>query len=126
MAMLTVVASVVLGGFMCAAGAAKVAMGERWPVEAATMGAPRAIVPVLPWIELICGALLIAQWQRQLIALIVGVMLLGFTIAIVARLARGQHPPCACFGSWSARPLGWRHVVRNAALLVLASALVAW
>jgi len=109
---------------MCTAGAAKVAMGARWPIEAATMGAPRPIVPVLPWIELVCGALLIAQWQRQSIALIVGVMLLVFTIAIIAQLARGRHPSCACFGSWSARPLGWWHVARNAALLVLAAVLV--
>ncbi len=124
--MFTVVASVVLGCFMCAAGAAKVAMGSRWPVEAATMGAPRLIVPVLPWVELVCGALLIAQWERQVLALVVGVMLLGFTVAIIDRLARGLHPPCACFGSWSARPLGWRHVVRNTILLALAVVVFVW
>jgi uncharacterized membrane protein YphA (DoxX/SURF4 family) len=126
MTMLAFAASVVLGCSMCAAGGAKIAMGAQWPAEAASMGAPRPIVPVLPWIELVCGALLIAQWQRQTIALIVGVMLLGFTVAIIVQLARGRHPSCACFGSWSARPLGWRHVIRNAVLLVLASVLVAW
>lgn len=105
---------------MCAAGAAKVIMGSRWPVEAASMGAPRLIVPILPWIEILSGALLIAQWQRQLMAVVVGVMLMGFTFVIISHLARGRHPQCACFGSWSARPLGWRHVVRNAALVVLA------
>ena len=124
--MIPVVASVVLGCFMCAAGAAKVAMGARWPVEAATMGAPRPIVPVLPWIELVCGALLIAQWQRQVFSLIVGSMLVVFTVAIIVQLARGRRPSCACFGSWSARPLGWRHVARNAALLVLAVVVAVW
>ena len=118
--MLSVLASITLGCFMCAAGAAKVIMGSRWPVEAASMGAPRLIVPILPWIEILSGALLVAQWQRQLMAVVVGVMLMGFTFVIISQLARGRHPQCACFGSWSTRPLGWRHVVRNAALLVLA------
>lgn len=90
------------------------------------MGAPRPIVPVLPWIELVCGALLIAQWQRQVISLIVGSMLVVFTVAIIVQLARGRRPSCACFGSWSARPLGWRHVARNAALLVLAVVVAVW
>jgi hypothetical protein len=117
---LSVLASIILGCFMCAAGAAKVIMGSRWPVEAASMGAPRLIVPILPWIEIVSGALLIAQWQPQLVVILVGVMLMGFTIVIISNLTRGRHPQCACFGSWSARPLGWRHVVRNAALLALA------
>ena len=118
--MLVVIASIILGCAMCAAGAAKIVMGARWPVEAASMGAPRLLVPVLPWIEIATGALLLAQWQRETIALIVGVLVFGFSLVIVAHLTRGRHPTCACFGSWSARPLGWTHLVRNAVMVVLA------
>lgn len=118
--MLDVIASIVLGCAMCAAGAAKIVMGSRWPVEAASMGAPHLIVPLLPWVEIGMGAFLLAQWQRETIAIVVGVLMVGFSMAIAMNLAQGRHPTCACFGSWSARPLGWRHLVRNAVLLILA------
>ena len=52
---------------------------------------------------------------------LVALLLLGsFTALIVRRLAEGKRPPCACFGAWSAKPLGAGHVVRNGALIVLA------
>ena len=47
-------------------------------------------------------------------------VLVAFTALIVRRLAQGQHPPCACFGAWSAKPLGWSHVARNVVLMVIA------
>ena len=47
-------------------------------------------------------------------------MLLAFTTLLAMRLAHGERPPCACFGSWSAKPLSWRHVARNAALIAVA------
>ena len=59
--MLGVIASVILGGVMCIAGGSKVAMGKRWPVEAESLGAPKAIAPIVPWIEIALGALLIVQ-----------------------------------------------------------------
>ena len=46
-------------------------------------------------------------------------MLVVFTAWIVVHLVRGEHPPCACFGSLSAAPLSWWHVARNASSLVL-------
>ena len=47
-------------------------------------------------------------------------MLVAFTALIGVALAHGRHPPCACFGAWSAKPIGAGHLVRNAALIVLA------
>jgi hypothetical protein len=35
-------------------------------------------------------------------------------------LLDGRHPPCACFGALSRRPIGWGSVVRNLVLLALA------
>jgi hypothetical protein len=48
-------------------------------------------------------------------------MLVAFTALIVRRLAEGKRPPCACFGAWSAKPLGIGHVARNGALIGLAT-----
>jgi len=47
-------------------------------------------------------------------------LLLLFTALISKRLSEGRRPPCACFGAWSAKPIGPEHLARNAALLVLA------
>ncbi|HET6296624.1 MAG TPA: MauE/DoxX family redox-associated membrane protein [Kribbella sp.] len=49
------------------------------------------------------------------------VLLLAFTIAIVATLRRGGQQACRCFGA-RAIPLGPAHVVRNALLLAVALA----
>jgi hypothetical protein len=51
-------------------------------------------------------------------------LLAMFTTLITVRLAQGKRPPCACFGSLSARPLGWRHVLRNGVLMALAVAVL--
>ena len=47
--------------------------------------------------------------------------LLGaFTVLLVVRLAQGRRPPCACFGAWSTRPVGFGSVARNVVLIALA------
>ena len=84
------------------------------------MGAPAVVVPVLPWFEIVLGAVLVVQVARVPAAAVAAVVLVAFTALIVRRLAQGEHPPCACFGAWSATPLGWSHVVRNVALIALA------
>jgi hypothetical protein len=52
------------------------------------------------------------------------VLLVAFTALIGRRLAEGSRPRCACFGSWSRKPLGPGHVVRNVALMILAVTVV--
>lgn len=53
-------------------------------------------------------------------AVVAMITLQVFTLSIIAQLSRGRRPVCACFGAWSARPLGAGHVVRNVAMMVLA------
>lgn len=115
-----VVASVVVGLVFVVAGAAKVAQGARWPAQAAQLGAPAVLAPVVPWWEIVVGALLVVQLGTPWPAIAASVTLVVFTLLIVRVLAAGEHPPCACFGGWSAAPLGRRHVARNVGLLVLA------
>jgi hypothetical protein len=47
-------------------------------------------------------------------------LLAAFTVAIGAALRRGTAAPCRCFGR-SDRPVGVRHLVRNAGLLLAAA-----
>ena len=77
------------------------------------------MVPVLPWVEIVLGAILVMQLAPMVAAGAALLLLAAFTALIVRRLLQGRHPPCACFGSWSARPLGAGHVARNVAFMVL-------
>ena len=114
------VAGVLLGAVLLLSGGAKLAAGARWPAQAAALGAPAVAVPVVPWIELGLGALLVTGVARPVVALAAAALLAAFTVLLVARLAHGQRPPCACFGAWSTRPVGPGSVVRNVVLIALA------
>jgi uncharacterized membrane protein YphA (DoxX/SURF4 family) len=125
MTLLAIVASILVGVAFVVAGGSKIAAGPAWPTQARGLGAPSAVIPLLPWVEILIGAALIAQVARRPAALAALVLLVAFTILIVLRLAEGKRPPCACFGAWSAKPIGGGHVARNAALAALA-ALALW
>jgi uncharacterized membrane protein YphA (DoxX/SURF4 family) len=116
---LAVAASIILGAAFLVAGGSKLAAGPAWPQQARQLGAPTWAIPVVPWIELAVGALLVAQVARSVVAAVALALLLVFTGLIALRLREGRHPPCACFGAWSATPLGAGHVVRNAVLIAL-------
>lgn len=113
------VASVALGAVLVVAGGAKLRLGRTWNAQAAELGAPALVAPIVPWFELAVGALLIVQVAPVVFATVAIVVLSSFTVLIVVNLRRGRRPVCACFGSLSSRPLGWSHVVRNAAFVVL-------
>ena len=118
--MLGVIASVILGGVMCVAGGSKIAMGNRWPVEAQALGAPKVIAPIVPWIEIALGALLIVQLKPEVVGALSVALLVAFTLLIMRQLQIGHRPVCACFGSWSSKPLSWQHVARNVGFIALA------
>ena len=114
------VASVVLGIAFVVAGGSKIAAGPSWPTQARGLGAPTWVIPAVPWIEIAVGAMLIVQFGAPWPSLAALVMLIAFTVLIAVALAHGRRPPCACFGAWSAKPIGGGHLVRNGALMVLA------
>jgi uncharacterized membrane protein YphA (DoxX/SURF4 family) len=114
-----IAASVVVGVVFLVAGASKIAAGPEWPVQARGLGAPAVTIPLVPWIEVAIGAVLVVQVARQPAAFAATAMLVVFTVLILIQLAQGRRPPCACFGAWSAKPLGAGHVARNVALIAL-------
>ena len=116
---MSAVASILLGLAFLVAGGSKLAAGPSWPEQATGLGAPPVVVPLLPWFELVLGAVLVVQVAPVAAAVVALGLLAAFTALIVRQLAQGRHPPCACFGAWSAKPLGWGHVARNAALAAL-------
>jgi uncharacterized membrane protein YphA (DoxX/SURF4 family) len=116
------IAAVLLGAAFVLAGASKLAAGDAWRQQARDLGAPRWSVVPLPWVELAIGASLIVQVLRRPMALAALGLLLVFTALILGNLRHGRRPPCACFGAWSARPVGRGHVIRNLVLMALAGA----
>jgi len=113
------IASILLGLTFVVAGAAKLAAGGSWPVHVRDLGAPAIVAPVLPWVELSIGAALIAQLARPFAAWATIVLTIAFAALIARRLSQGRRPVCACFGAWSAKPIGPRHLAVNAAMLAL-------
>jgi hypothetical protein len=114
------IAAVGLGAMFVIAGATKLALGAAWPAQARAMGAPMPIATVVPGVELVIGAALIARIAMPLPALAAIVLLVSFSVLIARQLVDGRHPPCACFGAWSNRPLSGAHLVRNAVLVAVA------
>ena len=112
-------ASIVLGLVFLVSGGSKIAAGQAWPDQARGLGAPPLVVPVLPWLEIVLGAVLVMQLAPVLAAAVALAVLVAFTALILRRLSEGEHPPCACFGAWSTKPLGRGHVVRNVGFMAL-------
>jgi len=78
----------------------------------------------LPRVELGCGLLLTAGLFLRPVAVLVGVLLIGFTVVLVRSLLTGQRIDCGCFGTASRRRATWWTVVRNGALLLGATSLL--
>jgi hypothetical protein len=117
---LAAVAGFVLGAVLLVSGALKLAAGPQWAAQAAAIGAPGVAVPVVPWVELALGALLVAGVERTAVGLLAAAMLAVFTALLVVRVAEGRRVPCACFGRRSTRPVGAGAIARNAILIALA------
>ena len=113
-------AEIATGVMFIAAGGYKLADGPAWPKQAADMGVPRWLALIVPWYEILLGALLVIGLASPWPAVAAIVTLLVFTLVIVARLRDGSRPPCACFGARSKKPLSGTHVVRNVVFLALA------
>jgi putative oxidoreductase len=93
-----------LGGFFIASGWHKIADPHgfalalyRYDLLPGTLINPVAIL--LPWLEVTCGAalVLIRPWHRGALCWMLA-MLVPFTLAILAAMARGFDIPCGCAG----------------------------
>ena len=117
--MIASAAAIVVGVALLAAGALKLA-SPAWPAQAAALGAPRVVVPVVPWVEVSLGALLATRFEPVMIGVVAAALLGAFTVLLAVRLVQGRRPPCACFGRRSTRPIGPGSLVRNLVLMALA------
>jgi len=115
----TTMAAIVLGVVFTASGALKL-RDPMWPDAALSLGAPLWAVPAVAPFELILGATLVSGLAQRQLAILALVTLVVFTLLLVRQLRSGDEaPPCACFGSLSAKPIGIHSIVRNGVLMLL-------
>jgi uncharacterized membrane protein YphA (DoxX/SURF4 family) len=77
---------------------------------------------VLPWIEILAGACLVAGFWRRGAALIASGLLVFFIVLTAVTMARGLDVDCGCFGSLS-RKSGWGVILEDLGMLALGLAL---
>jgi uncharacterized membrane protein YphA (DoxX/SURF4 family) len=99
---------VIVGGVFIWAGALKIADPldfaqsiKNYQVVSPTLALLIAIV--LPWVEVLSGALLIIGVLKRSSALLISLLLIGFIGLVALALARGIDTSCGCFGSLSRR-----------------------
>ncbi len=114
------VATCVTGAVLVLSGMTKLVRRREWVQQATTFGAPAIVVPMVPYVELAVGALVATQLADPWPSWAAVALLAAFTAAIVTNLARGRHPPCACFGSLTPGPISWVDVALNMLLIAVA------
>lgn len=112
-------AAVLVGAAVVVAGVSKLAR-PTWVREASGLGVPVWLARPVPVVEIALGSLVLFDVARRPLAWAVAALLAAFTVVLARPLVRGQHPVCACFGAWSAKPIGPGSVVRNLVLIALA------
>ena len=115
-----IAAAVVVAAVLLLAGVLKLARPNDWRAQASGLVVPAMVAAVVPFFEIGLGATLLVQWRRHIVAWIAVALFVAFTALLGLRLAQGQRPPCACFGSLSSRPIGAPTIVRNAVFLAIA------
>ena len=75
---------------------------------------------LVPWLELLCGVLLLAGYMVRGSSLIATILLCLFTFALLSAMARQLNIDCGCFGGAYRTPVSWTRVGEDLGLLVLA------
>jgi uncharacterized membrane protein YphA (DoxX/SURF4 family) len=76
---------------------------------------------VLPWVELLAGAMLIVGLRTRAAAMLIAAMMAAFMVALGWALHQGLEMSCGCFASsGSDAPISGWTMLRDAAWLVLA------
>jgi uncharacterized membrane protein YphA (DoxX/SURF4 family) len=70
------------------------------------------IAIALPWIELVCGVLLIFGLGKREAAVIISILLFTFAAAILINLIRGSTINCGCFSNLGDR-ISWWDIPRD-------------
>jgi putative oxidoreductase len=73
---------------------------------------------VLPWLEILAGAFLIAGIWKRGAAMVISSLLVFFIVLTVVTMIRGLDIDCGCFGA-ADRKAGWSVILEDLAMLYL-------
>ena len=114
---------VVLGGLFIYAGVVKVVdpLGfaqdiRNYQLVGQSLSFIAAVI--LPWLEILAGAFLVAGISKRGAALVIAGLLVFFIVLTLVTMARGLDIECGCFGSLS-RKSGWSVVFEDLGMLAL-------
>lgn len=77
---------------------------------------------VIPWLEALCGLLLITGWRARAAASLILALTLVFMATLASTIVRGLDIDCGCFRHGGAKTSAWAALARDA--LLLAAALI--
>ena len=109
------------------AGAAKLANRRASIQSLRDFGTPlvaQPLIPLLAPVEITIAAAFLFAASAWYAAWVAAALLLVFIVGIAAKLARGQRPPCNCFGQLHSKPIGWRTLARNGGLAACATGII--
>lgn len=78
------------------------------------------VAAILPWIEAICGLLLVTGWRARSAAALVAAMNMLFIVLLISTVARGLDIDCGCFRQGGEKTTAWTAIFRDILLLVAA------
>ena len=82
-----------------------------------------AAAVVLPWLEILAGAFLVAGVWRRGAALVITGLLVFFIVLTAVTMLRGLDVDCGCFGSLS-RKSGWSVILEDLGMLAMGLAIL--
>lgn len=78
------------------------------------------VAAILPWVEVICGTLLVTGWRTRSAAGLVVLMNIVFIVLLLSTVARGLDIDCGCFRQGGEKTTAWTAIFRDVMFLVSA------
>jgi uncharacterized membrane protein YphA (DoxX/SURF4 family) len=82
------------------------------------------VAAVLPWIEAVCGLLLVIGYRVRAASFIVIAMNMVFIVALGSTIVRGLDVDCGCFRQGGEKTPAWMAILRDVLFLAAAFLLV--
>ncbi|RII26379.1 MAG: DoxX family protein [Geobacter sp.] len=82
------------------------------------------VATTLPWVETICGLMLIIGWRTRSAAALISLLNGVFMLALASTIIRGLDIDCGCFQQGAAKTSAWSAMGRDTVLLALSLTLL--
>ena len=113
----TIAATLLAVIFVVAAAKFRDPVATRRSMSDFGLPSPRLVAVAVPVTEVATAALRVVDPRSGGPCAVA--LLVAFTTLIAGRLLAGHRESCGCFGTWAVRPLSWRDLARNGALITL-------